>query len=73
MTSIFRILSLFPNFIYTHLNNTFSSFLLELELHYHELLYQGSYRQDCVKFKDFSRTSLDYPTVFKDLKFIKKS
>ena len=27
---------------------------------------QGSYRQDCVKFKDFSRTSQDYPTVFKD-------
>ena len=27
---------------------------------------QGSYRQDCVKFKDFSRTSQDYPRVFKD-------
>ena len=27
---------------------------------------QGSYRQVCVKFKDFSRTSKDYPTVFKD-------
>ena len=32
---------------------------------------QGSYSQVCVKFKDFSRTSQDYPTVFKDLKFIK--
>ena len=27
--------------------------------------------QVCVKFKDFSRTSPDYPTVFKDLKFMK--
>ena len=28
--------------------------------------FQGSYRQVWVKFKDFSRTSKDYPTVFKD-------
>ena len=28
-------------------------------------LIQASYRQDCVKFKDFSRT-LKNPTVFKD-------
>ena len=27
---------------------------------------QGSYRQGCAKFKDFSRTSQDFPTVFKD-------
>ena len=27
---------------------------------------QGSYRQVCVNFKDFSRTSQDFPTVFKD-------
>ena len=35
------------------------------------LMLQGSYRQVGVKFKDFSRTSKDYATVFKDLKFIK--
>ena len=29
-------------------------------------VYQGSYRQDCEKFKDFSRTSKDFPSVFKD-------
>ena len=29
-------------------------------------LCQGSYRQVCVKFKDFSRTSQDFPTVMKD-------
>ena len=28
--------------------------------------FQGSYRQILVKFKDFSRTSKDYPIVFKD-------
>ena len=27
---------------------------------------QGSYREACVKFKDFSKTSLEYFTVFKD-------
>ena len=34
-------------------------------------LTEGSYRQVCVKFEDFSRTSQNYPTVFKDLKFMK--
>ena len=33
--------------------------------------HQGSYRQVKVKIKDFSRTSKDYPTVFKDFKFMK--
>ena len=33
---------------------------------------QGSYREDCVKFKDFSRTSKDFPTVFQGLNFMKK-
>ena len=32
---------------------------------------QCSYRQVCVKFKEVSRTSQDYPTVFKDLRFMK--
>ena len=32
------------------------------------IIFQGSYRQVCVKFKIFSRTSKDYPTVFKDYK-----
>ena len=27
---------------------------------------QGSYWQVCVKFSDFSRTSEDFPNVFKD-------
>ena len=30
------------------------------------ILWQGLNRQVCVKFKDFSRTSKDFPTVFKD-------
>ena len=34
-------------------------------------LFQGSYRQVWVKFKDFKRTSQDYPTLFKDSKFMK--
>ena len=33
---------------------------------------QGSCRQVCVKFKDFSRTSKDSPTIFKDLKLCEK-
>ena len=28
--------------------------------------FQGSYRQVCVEFKDFLRTSQDFPSVFKD-------
>ena len=39
-------------------------------LSHHQSL-QGSNRQVCVKFKDFSRTSQDFPTVFKDWKFMK--
>ena len=35
------------------------------------ILIQGSYRQVCVKFKDFSRTSKRFSTVFKDLKLMK--
>ena len=42
---------------------------------YHEMLYlkimqlyQGSYRQDCVKFKDFSRTSKRLSYCFHELK-----
>ena len=35
------------------------------------LLIQGSYREVCVKFNDFSRTSQDFPTVFKDYNFRK--
>ena len=37
------------------------------------LMPQGAYRQVCVKFKDFSRTSKDFPTVFKVLNFIKNT
>ena len=36
-------------------------------------LVQGSYMQVSVKFKDFSRTSKDYPTLFKDQKFMKNT
>ena len=36
-------------------------------------LTQGSYRQVCGKFKDFSSTSQDFPTVFKDWKFMKNT
>ena len=32
---------------------------------------QGSYRQVCVKFEDFSRTLKIFPTVFQDYKFTK--
>ena len=35
-------------------------------------MFQGSYRQICVKFKDFSRTSNNSPLVFKECKFLKK-
>ena len=34
---------------------------------------QGSYRQDCEKFKAFSRTIKDFPTVFKDCKLKKNT
>ena len=34
---------------------------------------QGSYRRVCVKFKYFSRTSQDFPTVFMDWKFMKNT
>ena len=34
---------------------------------------QGSCRQVCVKFKDFSRTSKRFSSVFKDNKFMKKT
>ena len=32
--------------------------------------YQGSYMQVWVKFKDFSRTSQDYPTIFKTKSYL---
>ena len=35
------------------------------------MLPQGSYRPVGVKFKDILRTSKDYPTGFKDYKFMK--
>ena len=34
--------------------------------HFHLERYQGSYRQDCVKFKDFSRTFKRLSYCFKD-------
>ena len=34
---------------------------------------QGSYRQVCLKFKDFSRTSKNDPTIFKDKKHMKNT
>ena len=34
---------------------------------------QGLYRRDCVKLKDFSRTSKTSPTVFKGLKLMKNT
>ena len=33
----------------------------------------GSYRQVCIKFKDFSRTSKNFLTVYKDYKVIKNT
>ena len=42
------------------------SFLAEEERAGCFTLIKGSFRQVCVKFNDFSRTSKDFPTVFKD-------
>ena len=38
-----------------------------------QLLLQGSYRQVCVKSKDFSELLKDFPPVFKDCKLMKNT
>ena len=62
---------------FTVYSTLYTSWVVKVGLkldHFNDQLQQGSYRQVCVKFKDFYRTYLPYsdsPIVFKDYKFMK--
>ena len=53
--------------------NQSSNSISHLSAHKRSQVKQGSYRQDCVKFKDFSRTSQRLSFCFQGLKTYEKN